>query len=126
MGYKFGLIGHHLSHSISAFIHKAGLESIGIDGSYEILETPPEDLVSRLKYLKTNGYKGFNVTIPLKVPASFFMESVDKYADIAGCVNTVRINPDMTFSGFNTDVYGFTASIPKEILPKIKGGNVSI
>lgn len=51
---KFGLIGYPLGHSLSAVIHKAGFESLGIDASYDILETPPEDLVDRVKFLKHN------------------------------------------------------------------------
>lgn len=124
--YKFALIGFHLSHSISAIIQKAGLKSLKLDGSYEILETPPEDLISRIKFLKSNGYNGFNVTIPLKVPMALFLDQVDQYADIAGCVNTVKILPDKSFYGFNTDVYGFQHAIPQEIQKTLKGANVSI
>ena len=112
---KFGLIGYPLGHSLSAVIHKAGFESLGIDASYDILETPPEDLVDRVKFLKHNNYSGFNVTIPLKLPISLFVQEVDKYADIAGAVNTVRINPDKTFSAFNTDAVGFRKAIPAGI-----------
>ena len=63
---KLGIIGYPLGHSISAVIQKAGLASIGLDGSYDVMETPPEDLINRIKYIKSNGYDGFNVTIPLK------------------------------------------------------------
>lgn len=112
---KFGLIGYPLGHSLSAVIHKAGFESLGIDASYDILETPPEDLVDRVKFLKHNNYSGFNVTIPLKLPISLFVQEVDKYADIAGAVNTVRINSDKTFSAFNTDAVGFRKAIPAGI-----------
>ena len=52
MAYKLGIIGYPLGHSISAVIQKAGLESLGIDGTYDVLETAPEDLVDRIKYLK--------------------------------------------------------------------------
>lgn len=126
MPYKLGLIGYHLSHSISAIIHKAGLESLGIDGSYEILETPPEDLIDRIKFLKSNDYNGFNVTIPLKVPMALFLDHVDKSADISGCVNTVKIRADRTFHGFNTDIYGFQKAIPSNIQQNLKDSNVSI
>ncbi len=112
---KFGLIGFPLGHSISAFIHKAGFESLGINASYELLETDPEDLVDRVKFLKRENYSGFNVTIPLKLPISLFVQEVDKYADIAGAVNTVKINSDKTFKGFNTDASGFKKAIPKDI-----------
>lgn len=126
MAYKLGLIGNHLSHSISAVIHKAGLESLGFDGSYEILETPPEDLISRIKFLKTNGYNGFNVTIPLKVPMKLFLDHVDKSADISGSVNTVKILEDRTFYGYNTDIYGFQNAINEKIQKDLNGANVSI
>src|SRR5574344_864292 len=123
---KFALIGFHLSHSISAVIHTAGLKSLGVDATYEILETDPEDLVSRIKFLRTNNYSGFNVTIPLKIPTSLFMDKVDSYADIAGCVNTGRIMEDKTFSGFNTDIYGFKNAIPTDIQKKLKNESASI
>lgn len=126
MAYKLGLIGYHLSHSISAVIHKAGLESLGVEGTYEVLETPPEDLISRIKYLKSNNYDGFNVTIPLKVPMALFLDHVDKSADISGAVNTIKIMPDKTFYGYNTDIYGFQKAIPPAIQKDLEGANVCI
>ena len=111
--YKLGLIGYPLGHSISAVIQKAGFESIGEAGTYEIMETPPDTLIERIKDLKVNGYNGFNVTIPLKVPISLFLDEFDETANIAGCANTVKIMPDKSFKGYNTDIYGFWAALPK-------------
>jgi shikimate dehydrogenase len=122
--YKLGIIGYPLTHSISAIIQKVGFESLGLEGSYDILETTPEDLVSRIKYLKINGYNGFNVTIPLKVPMSLFLDDIDDYANIAGCVNTVKITEDKSFYGYNTDIYGFKTAIPADI--DLKGKTASI
>ncbi len=113
--YKLGIIGFPLGHSISAIIQKAGLESIGDMCTYDVLETPPEELIPRIKYLKTNGYNGFNVTIPLKVPMSLFLDDIDDYANIAGCVNTVKILDDKSFIGYNTDIYGFKRAIPESV-----------
>lgn len=121
---KFGLIGFPLGHSISAFIHKAGFESLGLNASYEILETDPEDLVDRVKFLKRENYSGFNVTIPLKLPISLFVQEVDKYADIAGAINTVKINSDKTLKGYNTDASGFKRAIPDDIA--LKGCSVAL
>ena len=115
MSYKLGIIGYPLGHSLSAVIQKAGFESLGLEGSYDVLETPPEDLISRIIYLKVNDYDGFNVTIPLKVPVSLFLDDIDDYANIAGCVNTVEITSDKSFKGYNTDIYGFKNAIPSDI-----------
>ena len=111
---KFCVIGYPLGHSLSSVIHKAGFKSLGLEASYETLETPPETLVERIKYLKNNNYKGFNVTIPLKLPVALFIDEVDKYADIASAINTVIINPDRTMKGYNTDVIGFKNAIPND------------
>lgn len=122
--FKLGIIGYPLAHSISASIQKAGFESLNIEGSYDVLETPPEDLISRIKYLKSNNYNGFNVTIPLKVPMSLFLDDIDDYANIAGCVNTVKILEDKSFIGYNTDIYGFKKAIPSNI--NLNGKTASI
>lgn len=114
--YKLGIIGYPLGHSISAVIQKAGFESLGLEGTYDVLETPPEDLIQRIKFLKTQGYNGFNVTIPLKVPVSLFLDDIDDYANIAGCVNTVKIGEDRSFFGYNTDIYGFKKAIPSDVI----------
>lgn len=112
---KFGLIGYPLGHSISPIIHQAGFKSLGIDAQYDIMETSPEKLVDRLKQLKHDGYEGFNVTIPLKLPMSLFVHEVDAYADITRAINTVVITPDKTLKGYNTDVMGFLRAIPCDI-----------
>lgn len=122
--FKLGIIGYPLGHSISAVIQKAGLESIGLKGSYDVMETPPEDLINRIKYIKANGYNGFNVTIPLKVPMSLFLEDIDDYANIAGCVNTVKVMEDKSFYGYNTDIYGFKKAIPQDFDLNIKNASI--
>ncbi len=112
---KFGLIGYPLGHSLSKVIHEAGFKSLGINATYDILETPQDSLVDRIKWLKSNGYKGFNVTIPLKLPVSLFVNEVDKYADLARAVNTVYIDADKSLKAYNTDVIGFKRAIPDDI-----------
>lgn len=113
---KYALIGYPLGHSLSSFIHEAGFKSLGLKASYEILETPPETLVGRVKFFKSQGYRGFNVTIPLKLPITMFLDSVDASADIVNAVNTVVIDPQTReMRGYNTDVLGFRNAIPEDV-----------
>ena len=123
---KFALIGHPLTQSLSAVMHNAMLEYLGIEGTYELLDTESEDLVTRIKQLKSQGYMGFNVTIPHKVPITLFLDGCDKLADLAGCANTVKIMPDKTLYGYNTDIYGFQKAITPELQKELKGQKVSI
>ena len=80
--YKFAIIGHPLSHSLSNVMHTAAFKECGFEGIYDILDTEPEDLVSRVKMLKAQGYNGFNVTIPHKVPITLFLEQFDDFANL--------------------------------------------
>lgn len=123
---KLGLIGTPIKQSLSPTIHNTALESLGMIGSYELLETDPEDLIERLKYLKTQGYLGFNVTIPLKIPVTLFLQQVDDIADLAGAVNTVKISEDKYLYGYNTDVYGFVEGIPASFRAELKQKKAAI
>ncbi|MBR6163711.1 shikimate dehydrogenase [bacterium] len=124
--YKFALIGYPVSQSLSQVIHRAALNSLGLEGDYELLPTPLEDLVDRIKYLKANDYDGVNVTIPIKVPVTLFLDSFDKVADVAGSANTLKFTEDRSMVGYNTDVYGFYQAIPNKIRTELQGKKVAV
>ena len=121
--YKLALIGYPLSHSLSKVIQEAALKSCVLSGSYDILPTEPEELVTRIKRLKVEGYDGFNVTIPHKVPITLFLSKFDTNADLIGSVNTVKITEEKNLEGSNTDIYGFVQAIPDDIKTNLKGKN---
>ena len=123
---KFAVIGYPLAQSLSSVMHNAMFKYLGMDSEYVTLETEQEDLVTRIKQLKSQGYGGFNVTIPLKVPVTLFLDECDSSADIAGCANTVKIMPDKSLYGYNTDIYGFIEAIPLETRDNLKGATVAI
>ena len=112
---KFALIGYPLDHSMSEYIHLAGFKSMGVNATYEILPTPPDELSDTIKYLRTNGYSGFNVTIPLKLPVTLFLDEIDPSASVVNAINTVMIDPHTNaLRGYNTDAKGFIAAIPND------------
>lgn len=118
---KLGILGYPLGHSLSKVMHEAVLKELGMQGSYDIMETEPEDLIQKVKDIKRSGYLGFNVTIPFKVPMTMLIDDFDDIANIAGCVNTVKVLPDKSLKGYNTDVYGFVSAISPEQKNRIKG-----
>lgn len=109
--YKLGIIGYPLSHSISPAIQTAALHSVKLYGSYEKFEVAENELKSQIDYLRENDYSGFNVTIPHKINIIKFLDELDETAQRIGAVNTVKINPDGTLQGYNTDITGFINSI---------------
>lgn len=108
---KLALIGYPLSHSLSPVLYEAAFKDLGIDGTYEILPTESEDLINRIKFLRSRKYFGFNVTIPHKVPMTLFLSKFDEYVNMTGSVNCVKIEEDLSLSGYNTDVWGFVEAI---------------
>ena len=124
--YKFAVIGYPLSHSLSKVIHEAALKSCNLEGSYDILPTEPENLVHRIKRLKVEGYNGFNVTIPHKVPITLFLSKFDTNADLIGSVNTVKITEAKNLEGSNTDIYGFVKPIPDDVKENIRDKNAVV
>ena len=122
--YKLALIGYPLSHSLSPILYRAAFKDLGLEGSYEILPTESEDLINRIKYLRVNKYYGFNVTIPHKVPTTLFLSKYDEYVNLTGAVNTVKVEEDLSLSGFNTDVVGFMEAIPKDV--NLRGAHAAV
>ena len=104
---KYALIGHPLGHSLSPRIHSRLMELSEIDGSYELLDIPPEELKAGFGRLKE--LDGFNATIPHKVGIIPYCTRLDASAERFGSVNCVKNGDDKV--GYNTDVFGFTRSI---------------
>lgn len=108
---KTGVIGHPIAHSKSPLIHNHWIAQYGLEGSYEALDIPPEDLTKRLpELLRDEGYAGFNLTIPHKEIAMDICDVIDDTARAIGAVNTVWIQ-DNQIHGTNTDAFGFMENL---------------
>lgn len=123
---KLGILGYPLGHSLSKVMHEAVMAEMGIVGCYHVMETHPEDMFDKVKAIKREGFTGFNVTIPFKVPMSMLVDEVDDVADVAGCINTVKVMPDLSLKGYNTDVYGFKSAFSDKQKIAINGAKASI
>ena len=104
---KYALIGHPLGHSLSPQIHERLMKLGGIEGSYEKLDIPPEELKD--SYAVLSELDGFNITIPHKVGIIPYCGRLDASAERFGSVNCVKNGAEKV--GYNTDVFGFSRSI---------------
>lgn len=101
---EYGLIGEHLSHSLSVAVH-------GMLGSYDyrLQELSPQEVES---FMKRKDFKGINVTIPYKRTVISYLDEIDRNAELIGAVNTV-VNRKGKLTGYNTDHSGMKAMIEK-------------
>ena len=103
------LLGHPVSHSLSARFQDAALRAAGIPIRYEPLDVVPEALHTTLDALIAAGSAG-NVTVPHKQSVYARCHTRTPLAERVGAVNTFwSENGDLV--GDNTDVDGFDAAV---------------
>ncbi len=95
----YGLIGRKLGHSDSPAIHAA----FG-NPDYQCFPLEPQALEA---FLEQPHLRGLNVTIPYKITVMPFCKRLDPLAKAIGSVNTMVREADGSWTGYNTDAYGF-------------------
>ena len=81
-------------------------EQTGQSIEYTAIEVKPENFFHRINTFADEGYRGLNVTLPLKGLAWEMADRCEPTANRAKAVNTVRFEQDGMRSGFNTDGIG--------------------
>ncbi|MCR5804558.1 MAG: AAA family ATPase [Clostridia bacterium] len=104
---KFGVLGKSLPHTYSPRIHNEFA-----DYEYTVLERD-EDGVKGI-FDRKEDLDGFNVTIPYKKLAMQLCDEVSEEVAKVGAVNTVKLQENGVFKGYNTDVYGFMYMLRRE------------
>lgn len=106
----FGLIGHPLGHSFSKAYFTEKFKKEHIDAFYENYDLESIDHLPQWIEQHSN-LKGFNVTIPYKERILSYLDSIDSEAAAVGAVNTVKVMPDESLKGFNTDIIGIETTL---------------
>jgi shikimate dehydrogenase len=104
------VIGWPISHSLSPQLHGYWLKQHGIEGSYEKIALPPEDLDEFLQNIGKNKFVGGNVTIPHKQKTFAKIANPNATAKRLEAVNTLWFENGLLKAG-NTDCYGFSANL---------------
>lgn len=109
-----GVMGWPVAHSRSPLIHNHWIAEHGLAGAYVLLPVPPQRLEAALRALPALGFAGCNLTIPHKVEAMRWLDTVDVVAQRIGAVNTVLVGPDGALEGRNTDAFGYIENLRQE------------
>ncbi len=107
---KACVMGHRVAYSRSPMIHNHWLRSLGLGGTYELMDIAPEAFPEFLRRLADHGYVGGNVTTPHKDAAFRLVDHREGAAAAIGAVNTVWYEGDRLVGG-NTDCIGFLANL---------------
>lgn len=109
----FAVIGDPVSHSLSPRMHAAALAKLGRTERYVALRVPSGEVELAFSELKSRGYKGLNVTVPLKEEAAALV-ILDEFARRCGSANTIAL---VEGKGTNTDGPGFVETLSGLVAP---------
>lgn len=118
--HPFAVLGHPIGHTLSPVMHNAAFESLGMDAIYLAFDVAPAALLDVLASMKTMGFQGVNLTVPLKEVAFKGLGDLDDSARRLGAVNTVEFTAH-GLRGHNTDGKGFLTAIKESFNYSVKG-----
>jgi len=109
-----GLFGDPVAHSKSPAMHNAAFRALGLPYIYLKFRVPVGQLRDALERAGMLGFRGLNLTIPLKRDALKMMDTLTPQARKIGAVNTVTFS-SKGMEGHNTDGDGFIRSLREEL-----------
>ena len=112
---RYAVLGEHLDHTWSPYIHNTLFEATGNDAVYLPIIIDSAHFSSVIDVLRY-GFKGFNVTIPYKEKILPYLDELDDRARALKAVNTVEV-VDGRLIGHNTDGMGMIRAIEAERVP---------
>ena len=121
---KYALLGHPVAHSLSPAIHNAAFQKLGIPAVYDLCDTGREGPEKALERLLSQGYQGFNVTMPDKRAAAGLCQDLSPASLVSDSVNTICLRKGRLF-GTTTDGDGFLYAAERLGLD-LKEGNVTL
>jgi len=115
-----GLIGATIGASRSPALHMREGAAQGLSYIYHLIDLDrsglsPERLPELLDMARRFGFAGLNITHPCKQSVIPLLDSLSDDAAAIGAVNTVVFGADGETAGHNTDWYGFSEGMRREL-----------
>ncbi|MEH1127103.1 shikimate dehydrogenase [Micromonospora sp. CPCC 206061] len=113
-----GLIGEGIQRSHAPLLHQAEADRQGIRLHYTTIDSAERglaagDIPDLLRWARTLGYRGLNVTHPFKQEVVRYLDELSDVAQVLGAVNTIVFDGDIS-RGYNTDAPGFARSFARD------------
>ncbi|WP_240006599.1 shikimate dehydrogenase [Pseudaquidulcibacter saccharophilus] len=106
----YGIFGYPAKHSLSPILQNGWINDFGINAVFVGLEVKPQDFAEALNGLKKVGFKGGNITAPLKEDIAKLVAFPSHEVKTIGAANTIRAKDD-DFEAINTDGIGLTVDL---------------
>lgn len=113
-----GIIGDPIEHSLSPIMQNAAFKTW--EAAFRDSEHPSpryhrflvkhDELDEAIHLMKEHRMRGLNVTIPHKVAACKFVDTLSPFASKVGAINTLSFS-GQSLSGYNTDADGFKRAL---------------
>ena len=110
MSKRVVLLGQPVSHSLSEALQMAAFEAVGVDATYEPIDTPTVGLPDAVEALRGDDYLGANIGVPHKDRVLPMLDRLTEEAQATGAVDTITRDGDQLV-GHNTDVTGFKPAL---------------
>lgn len=122
---RYVVFGNPIAHSMSPEIHAYFAKICNQDISYERVLVPEGQFASLASDLFAKGLCGCNITVPCKLDAYAFADTLTDYAKAAGAANTLKRLADGKILGDNTDGRGLIADLER-LGCQIKGKRILV
>jgi len=125
-------LGHPVAHSVSPQLHNAALAELSRtkpalkNWMYFKFDVTPEQLPVVLPLFESKNFAGLNLTLPLKVAVVPLLREISDIGRAMGATNTLKRLPGGGWWGNNTDGYGMSQSIQRDLGVNIAGKTVAL
>ena len=123
---KYAVFGNPIRHSRSPWIHAAFAEQCEQHMKYRAVRVEEGEFEDTARRFFDSGGRGLNVTVPFKQEAFAFADRCSPRAEVAGAVNTLKLEEDGTVLGDNTDGIGLVRDMVVNLGWQISGKRIAV
>ncbi len=121
---QYAVFGNPIAHSKSPQIHTWFAQQTKQSLEYTAILAPEDDFEASAKSFFARGGLGANVTVPFKLDALVFADTLSPRARRAGAVNTLQLGKNKQIYGDNTDGVGLVRDLTNNLGFSLAGKKV--